>query len=600
MREENASFIFISYAREDIAFVTRLKTDLSARGISSWIDLESLRPGTDDWEKELRKAIRSSSAILFAASPNAISSRHVKDELGIAAMYQRPIYPIWIHGDHWLEAAPIGTIQYIDARGEMYSQALSALIQELSTIRGTSSTEKTLLFPPKFSLPHQPRNLYKGLRAFQGKDFQDFFGRGHFTQQLIQSLHHLLKPEQQEKLLPRLVTVIGPSGSGKSSIIMAGLLPRLQQGALLESQNWIYLNPGEHPLEALTLALSSQFPARSLSSIREDLNDIRALHFLMTSLMKQKETRVVLFIDQFEELFTQTVSEAERKHFLDLLITAAAEPQGPAIILLTLRADFYDRPLQYLDLGQLIEDHHKAVLPMTLQELREVIEKSTQLPDVQMKFEDNLVGDILFDVQGQVGALPLLQFTLEQLFQYRDGRYLTNQAYQEIGGVKGALAKHAETTYTSLPSEDHRKLARALFLRLVDSGTIDQDATKRRIALDELILSNPTETAILETVWQTFTEKRLLMTNVIAGTSTLKLSHEALMKAWDRFTNWLQDAHEDIYFQGILRRDVTEWIRHNRNIERLHKGSQLIEAQEWRKRNIPSREEDEFLQASID
>jgi hypothetical protein len=197
----------------------------------------------------------------------------------------------------------------------------------------------------------------------------------------------------------------------------------------------------------------------------------------------------VLLIDQFEELFTQTPSEDERRRFIDLLVTATTEPHGPLIVLLTLRADFYDRPMRYPRLHQLMQDHQISVLPMTLQDLREGIEKPAALPDVRLTFEGDLVGDLLFEVQNQVGALPLLQFTLDQLFQHRNGCQLTLFAYRELGGVKGALKKQAEKTYTALPSEEHRKLARALFMRLIDPGITEQDTTRRRAALSELSLA---------------------------------------------------------------------------------------------------------------
>ena len=196
-------------------------------------------------------------------------------------------------------------------------------------------------------------------------------------------------------------------------------------------------------------------------------------------------------------------------------------------------------------------------------------------------------------------ALPLLQFTLDQIFQRRQGYLLTRQAYEELGGIKGALAQHAEATYLSLPSGDHRRLARALFLRLVDAGTLEQDATRRRAPLSELTLTDANEMVLLQEVMRTFTAARLLTTNTITGTATVEVSHEALISKWTRLHNWLGEAYEDIRLQKKLSEDVAAWIHVGKPTDRLYRGSQLLEAQVWRTQNIPSQNEEAFLQASI-
>ena len=241
---------------------------------------------------------------------------------------------------------------------------------------------------------------------------------------------------------------------------------------------------------------------RSMQALREDLvaDSTRGLHLIAQLLARRSETRVVLVVDQVEELFTLTTSEVERQQFIELVLTAITEPRGPLLALLTLRADFFDRPLAYPALGALLETHGKVVLPMTLTELREAVEQPAALPDVQLTFEPGLVGDLLFEVAGQAGALPLLEFTLAQLFARRQGHTLTVAAYREIGGVRGALTTQAEATFATLPSEEHRQLARALFLRLIDSGTTEQDTTRRRAAWNELTLPDARRTALLRTV----------------------------------------------------------------------------------------------------
>src|SRR5581483_6277510 len=176
-----------------------------------------------------------------------------------------------------------------------------------------------------------------------------------------------------------LLAVIGPSGSGKSSAVMAGLLPQLQDGALTMSELWLYpapVLPGKHPLDALAYALGPSVPDKSVQEIRELLGKEGSLglHQIALSLASQ-ETYIVLLIDQFEELFAPDVTEQERRQFIDLLVIAASEQRGHILILLTLRADCYDQPLAYPDLARLIQQHQCTVLPMESQDLRAVIER---------------------------------------------------------------------------------------------------------------------------------------------------------------------------------------------------------------------------------
>src|SRR5579864_3571031 len=169
------------------------------------------------------------------------------------------------------------------------------------------------------------------------------------------------------------------------------------------------------------------------------------------------------------------------------------------------------------------------------------------LPDVNLAFEGNLVGDLLYEVRGQAGALPLLQFTLDQLFERRKDHLLTLQSYQEIGGVKGALSQHAEKTYLALPSEKHRKMARTLFLRLIDSSTTEQDTTRCRVTFTELDFVDSEQTRLMQETLDLFVKARLLTTNASKDTqTTIEVNHEALIREWPRLIDWLRTARDDI------------------------------------------------------
>jgi Novel STAND NTPase 1/WD domain, G-beta repeat/Trypsin-like peptidase domain/TIR domain len=597
--------VFLSAALADAAFADRLLSDLQARDIVVWT--EQLAPGEHDanQEERVRQAIRAAQAVVLVVSSQTRSSRTVREHLRLADLYQRRLLLVLVGDNENTPATPPGWHEtiWVDGRDPHYAAALDTIEASLGQRRPISA----LLGPTGTTVQEAsrpPRNPYKGLRAFTASDERDFFGRERLVDELVQDIAGMVALERFDSHAERLLSILGPSGSGKSSVVLAGVLPRLQCGTVPGSEAWVFLSPmvpGSRPLEALGLALAPHFPERSFASIREDLSDdaSRGLHVLATQLLKQGDSKVVLLVDQFEELFTQTESEDERRSFIDLLLTAVTEPRGSLILLLTLRADFSDRPMHYPELGHLLERHRRPVFPMELEDLRATIESPAALPDVRLTFEGNLVGDLLFEMQGQVGALPLLQFTLEQLFERRSDHRLTLQAYHELGGVKGALSQYAEKTYAALPSEEHRKMARALFERLVDLGTTEQDTTRRRAALSEFAFADATSTRLLRETADAFIAARLLTTNEMAGTTTIEVSHEAVIRVWMRLAEWIREEREDIYLLKVIREDAAEWKRHDNSVDRLYRGTELDEALAWRDHSLLSLEEEAFLQASI-
>jgi hypothetical protein len=192
-----------------------------------------------------------------------------------------------------------------------------------------------------------------------------------------------------------------------------------------------------------------------------------------------------------------------------------------------------------------------------------------------------------------------LQFTLEQLFERRKEHLLTLAAYREIGGVKGAVARQAEATYTALPSEEHCSLARALFLRLIDLGWTDQEITRRRAAWAEFSLPTPGATERLTEVTNAFLAARLLTSSEQAGTPTLEVSHEAVLREWPRLAGWVREGREDMRLQRMISEDAAEWGRRGKPVDRLYRGSQLDEALSWKAHNWPSRDEEAFLEAGV-
>jgi hypothetical protein len=596
--------VFLSAAPADAEFADRLRSDLESRDIVVWSEQHTFDNGHLDKEERLRRALRAAQAVVVVVSSQTRSSRTVKEHLRLADLYQRRLILVWVGEDEPMQFQQLGWREtaWIDTHLTPYLAVIEAIEANVNQHRSISALLGPV-HPQSEEEQIAPRNPYRGLQPFTADNTRDFFGRDRLVEELVKDVQRLLGSEQPAPKTGRILTIIGPSGSGKSSVVMAGLLPRLQQGALPESEDWVYLEPmvpGKHPIEALGLTFASHFPDRHFTSLREDLEDdaARGLHVLAMQLAKKRDSKVVLLIDQFEELFTQSEAEDERQRFIDLLTTAAIEPRGPLLVLLTLRADFSHRLMQYPDLYHLIQAQQKPLLPMEVDDLRAVIEQPAALLDVQLTFEGNLVGDLLFEVQGQVGALPLLQFTLDQLFQHRSDHSLKLSAYREIGGVKGALSQHAERTYAVLPSEEHRRLARALFVRLIDPGATEQDTTRRRATLSEFMFNDAILTRLLRETMDAFIAARLLTTNEVAGTTTIEVSHEAVIREWKRLIEWMREAREDIHLQQTISKDAAEWDQYGKSRDRLYRGSQLKEAKRWAMRNLASEYETAFLQVS--
>jgi formylglycine-generating enzyme required for sulfatase activity len=222
------------------------------------------------------------------------------------------------------------------------------------------------------------------------------------------------------------------------------------------------------------------------------------------------------------------------------------------------------------------------------------------LPDVGIIFEDGLVTEMVFAVREESSALPLLQFALDQLFHYRDGKRLTRTAYDSMNGVKGALAQHAEATYQSLDT-DGKQLARILFLRLIEPGITPQDATRHRARLNDLTMSDTSMTSKMREITNVFVHARLLTTNRVENEETVEVSHEALIREWKRLQDWLHYAREDVITQRTVNQDADTWIKRGRpeNYAGFYRGDILLEMLAWAKRMTPSADESAFIMASL-
>jgi serine/threonine protein kinase len=320
-------------------------------------------------------------------------------------------------------------------------------------------------------------NPYKGLRSFDEADAADFFGRDKLINQLVERLN-------EDDAAANFLAVVGPSGSGKSSVVRAGLIPRLDTAVVADTHDWYTadLVPGSSPIANLANALLSVAPS-PLPELEERLyTDPQALNWAAERILgNHPEARLFIFIDQFEEVFTLVENEAEREQFLALL-SNAVKVSGEVYIVVTIRADFFDKPLFYEGIGDLIQRRTHVVLPLSSLEIEQAIVGPAGRVGLQV--ERNLVAAIVGDVKEEPGALPLLQYALTELFERREGNQLKLDAYLDSGGVQGALARRAEDVYVQLDRES-RDTARQIFLRLITLGEGTED-TRRRARRAEL------------------------------------------------------------------------------------------------------------------
>ncbi|MGB7340082.1 MAG: protein kinase [Phototrophicaceae bacterium] len=433
-------------------------------------------------------------------------------------------------------------------------------------------------------------NPFKGLRAFDEADEYTFFGRDKLVKKLIQRL-------EEDSENHNFLALVGPSGSGKSSVVSAGLIPAIRRGELYDTENWYILDmvPGTQPFAQLVAELRSI----SLDPLYGAEDEIRTqadgLLTILPKITPRPTDRVLLIIDQFEELFTQTTDNTVRRQFLDALYTALQSENFYLII--TLRADFYDRPMLHQGFGNLIQARTQVVLPLTTMELNNVI----TLPATYagLSIEPALTTAIVADVQAEAVTLPLLQYALTEVFERRDEHRLTLEGYEAIGGIAGALAYRADELFNQLTA-DQQQITRQIFLRFVTLGEGTED-TRRRVKRSELqsVVADKTQ---LQAVLDTFGQARLLTFDNDEETRepTVEVAHEALIREWHRLRDWLDNSRHDIRRQRMLNGLVQQWLISNKDESYLLRGTQLSEFEAWQSQSSIelSQQEENFIFAS--
>jgi hypothetical protein len=449
---------------------------------------------------------------------------------------------------------------------------------------------------------------YRGLEPFDVEHAPFFFGREALTSWLLSRLNAGTASPLDAR--PRFLALVGPSGIGKSSLARAGLLASIKQGAFPDSQNWsvAVCRPGTEPVSSLARAMREisllpdpQFVSTWTKTLLEDPG---SLHQLAETQLVQygshPERRLVVLVDRFEEVFTLCLDESQRAAFIANLLNAAKLTQGRTVVLLTLRSDFYGRCASYPDLAAMLSDNQEFVSPMSDDELRRAIERPALLTGCE--FEPGLVDLLVRDMMGQTGGLPLLQFTLLELWQRREGGRLRLADYDAIGRTQGVLEHRAEQVFADLaPAEKDQ--CRRIFLRLVQPGDGTDDVRRRATAEELRTTGGGASAELLQRTLDRLIDAQLVTAKIDSGPPNqpyYELAHEALIPGWTRLKSWI-DA-DRIGLRTLRRLDdaAREWQRRGRDPSFLYSGVQLAAAQQWSVENedLLSETAREFLNAS--
>jgi hypothetical protein len=408
---------------------------------------------------------------------------------------------------------------------------------------------------------------YLGLDAFQESDREIFFGR----RRLIEHLIAHLKTD-------RLLAVVGPSGSGKSSVARAGLLPALQQGALPGSQTWRYyppLAPGSTPLANLARLVRPSGANMAEWTRRQVAQFLQEPAHLTRLINEAGASPAVLVVDQFEELFTLNDDDRTRQAFVEniLNLTEATEARHTAI--LTLRTDFESHMARLPLLQTRFEQAQVRLTTLNAGELREAIEEPAKL--IGLKFEEGLVDQLIQDILGEPAALPLLQFTLLKLWEMRERNRVTWESYRRLGGGRLALARSADAFYEGLMLEE-QVTAKRILLRMVRPGE-GLEVTSNRIRRETLYQTHEARDRIDRVLGKLIQARLVRLTEGdTPADAQVEVAHEALVRNWPRLVAWLEDERVALRQRLRLTSAAEQWQAVGEDPAALWRGSLLAEA----------------------
>src|SRR5271165_4804488 len=558
---------FLSYNSQDRAAVEELERRLSREGLALYLEVRELAPGRE-FQPALAQALGDSKTCVMFPGPSGLGPWQA-EELQVAIdkrVRDRDFHviPVLLPGSERPRRGDVAHLEFlINASWVEFLKSLDDEKEFQRLVWGITGKKGAEAVEPRY----EGVCPYRGLEPFGTGDARFFFGRENLTDWLVSDLRREINAPQGVRLL----AVLGPSGSGKSSVVLAGLIPRVNAGAIDGSEQWktAVVRPGDDPLANLAVEVSAPFLPKGDAP---------------------GEARLLVVVDQFEEVFTYRPQDEQAKArfekaraaFFANLLHAAAASGGRVAVVLTMRSDFLGACASFTRLNDVFNTHLVQVGPMQEDELREAINRPAYL--VGCEVEPALSERLLADVEGQPGALPLLQFALTEVWKKRDVRRLTLRAYAALGGVEGALEHRANEIFQRFKPEE-QEFCRRIFLRLVQPGEGTED-TKRRVPYHELLPDDPERAAAMREVIRVLAHRdaRLITTEGADATDgAVEVAHEALIRGWTQLRRWIETERAGLRIQRRLTEAAQEWAtaRPEYMDGYLYSGARLAASREW-------------------
>ncbi len=565
--------VFVSYARGDWRHATDIDSVLRTRGLTSFFDRRNLPPGLP-WVRELEHALNAAKAAVILIGPRGLgNTQQYERDLALYRQTRDPSFPIvpvilpeaqidrpfnFLQILTWIDFSHVSKV--FDAPTQL-DRLVEAVQGGQTSVAGAV---REAICP------------YRGLDAFREEDLAFFFGRGNadYPESAIGQLVHKVRGHL-------FVMVVGRSGSGKSSLVFAGLLPALRR-ARDRFWNVLTLRPGPEPLRALAAAFNpkgdAEGAAEYAAKIGKEAAQLRSgdaellSHMIREELDRSegKPDRLLLYIDQWEELYAQAPSAAVEKdraarhtadanRFIDLLLNASQS--APVSVVATVRADFYDPLISHQMIRALLPTQQVLLGAMSRAELESTIVEPAKIVGVSFD-PPELVHRILDETGEDEGVLPLLQYALRETWALREGNVMTGDSYARSGGVREAIRRTADRTFDDLTPDD-QQAARKLFLRLVTPGEGQEDTRARAAMPDE-----PTLRRIADKFAGPRT--RLLVTGSDrAARPTVEVAHEALIRTWPRLRGWVDANREKLRARAAIVQAKAVWEEQRRREDLL-------------------------------